>query len=49
MLFPLRVRYADMEVSGEAGVRPYVYVDDFDQALERAVAEGGELVTPPYP
>jgi uncharacterized protein len=41
--------HADMEVAGEAGVRPYVYVDDFDEVLERVVAEGGELVTPPYP
>lgn len=40
--------HGDMEVAGRAGIRPYVHVDDFEEALKRAVAGGGELITPPY-
>jgi predicted enzyme related to lactoylglutathione lyase len=40
---------ADVPVSGEAGVRPYVYVARVDETLEKVVAHGGEVVTPPYP
>jgi predicted enzyme related to lactoylglutathione lyase len=40
---------ADQPVAGEAGLRPYVYVEDLGETLERVVAEGGEIVTPPYP
>ncbi len=40
---------ADLAVAGEAGVRPYVFVERVDDALEKVVAEGGEVVTPPYP
>ena len=40
---------ADQPVAGEGGVRPYVYVERVDDTLDKAVAEGGEVVTPPYP
>src|SRR5882757_3512130 len=40
---------AEMEVSGEAGIRPYVFVESVEGALERIAANGGEVVTPPYP
>jgi predicted enzyme related to lactoylglutathione lyase len=36
-------------VAGEAGIRPYVYVDDVDATLQRATAHGGEVVREPYP
>jgi predicted enzyme related to lactoylglutathione lyase len=39
----------DVPVAGEAGVLPYVFVERVDETLERVVAEGGEIVTPPYP
>jgi predicted enzyme related to lactoylglutathione lyase len=40
---------ADVPVAGEAGVRPYVYVESVDETLAEAVAQGGEVVTAPYP
>jgi predicted enzyme related to lactoylglutathione lyase len=40
---------ADQPVAGEAGLRPYVYVEGLDETLEKVVAEGGEVVTQPYP
>jgi predicted enzyme related to lactoylglutathione lyase len=40
---------ADQPVAGEAGLRPYVFVESLDETLERVVANGGEIVTPPYP
>src|SRR5579875_1158961 len=40
---------ASHEVAGEAGVRPYVYVDSVDSALSVIRAAGGEVVTEPYP
>jgi predicted enzyme related to lactoylglutathione lyase len=40
---------ADLPVAGEAGVLPYVYVDDVEATLERATTEGGEIATAPYP
>ena len=40
---------ADLEVAGESGVRPYVFVEDVDAAIERVVAAGGAVLTPPYP
>jgi len=40
---------ADQEVAGEAGMRPYVYVERVDDTLEKVAAGGGEVVTPPYP
>jgi uncharacterized protein len=41
--------HADMEVVGEAGIRPYVYVESVEETLERITANGGEVVTPAYP
>ena len=40
---------ADMAVAGEAGVRPYIYVDSVDEALEKVAANSGEVVMEPYP
>jgi predicted enzyme related to lactoylglutathione lyase len=40
---------AELPVAGEAGVLPYVFVEQVDETLEQVVAEGGEIVTPPYP
>jgi predicted enzyme related to lactoylglutathione lyase len=40
---------ADHEVAGEGGVRPYVFVERLDATLEQVVAEGGQIVTAPYP
>jgi predicted enzyme related to lactoylglutathione lyase len=40
---------ADQPVAGEAGLRPYVFVESLDETLARIVADGGEVVTPPYP
>ena len=40
---------ADLPVAGEAGVVPYVYVRDIDQALARVMESGGEVATKPYP
>jgi predicted enzyme related to lactoylglutathione lyase len=37
------------EVAGEAGFRPYVYVDGIDETLERVRANGGGVVVEPYP
>jgi predicted enzyme related to lactoylglutathione lyase len=39
---------ADMPVAGEAGVRPYVYVEAVQETLDKVVAHGGEVVTAPY-
>jgi predicted enzyme related to lactoylglutathione lyase len=41
--------HSDMEVSGEAGIRPYVYVESVEDALEKVAVNGGIVVTPPYP
>jgi uncharacterized protein len=40
---------SDQAVAGEAGVRPYVFVARVDEALDRVLAAGGEVVTAPYP
>ena len=40
---------ADLPVAGEAGVVPYVYVQDIDQALGRVPDAGGVVSTRPYP
>jgi uncharacterized protein len=40
---------ADLPVAGEAGVIPYVYVQDIDEALARVTDSGGEVTTMPYP
>ncbi len=39
----------DLAVSGDTGVRPYIYVDDIDAALAQVTAHGGQITTPPYP
>lgn len=39
----------DLPVAGEAGVVPYVYVQDIDETLTRLAAVGGEVTTKPYP
>ena len=39
----------DVRVAGEAGVRPYVYVERVDDTLAQVAANGGEVVTAPYP
>ena len=36
------------DVAGEAGIRPYVYVESVDATLERIAAAGGAVVTEPY-
>jgi uncharacterized protein len=38
----------DAAVSGEAGVRPYVYVESVDDMLERVSAHGGAPVEALY-
>jgi predicted enzyme related to lactoylglutathione lyase len=30
-------------------VRPYVFVENLDETLEKAIANGAEIVTEPYP
>jgi uncharacterized protein len=40
---------ADQRVAGEAGVRPYIFVEGVDETLDKVVAQGGEVVTAPYP
>jgi uncharacterized protein len=40
---------ADLPVAGEAGVLPYVFVERVDETLEKIRANGGEVVTAPYP
>ena len=39
----------DLDVAGDAGVRPYIYVESVDDTLERISAEGGDVATEPYP
>jgi uncharacterized protein len=39
----------DLPVAGEAGVRPYIFVEDVEKTLEQAVAHGGQIVEAPYP
>ena len=39
----------DLPVAGEAGVVPYVYVQDIDEALARVPEAGGKVTTEPYP
>jgi len=40
---------ADQPVAGEAGVRPYIFVERVDETLEKVVARGGGIATAPYP
>jgi predicted enzyme related to lactoylglutathione lyase len=39
----------DLSVAGEAGIRPYVYVEDVGETIAKAVAQGGQIVEAPYP
>ena len=39
----------DLPVAGEAGVRPYIYVESVDETLEKIAAQGGEMVDAAYP
>jgi predicted enzyme related to lactoylglutathione lyase len=39
----------DQAIAGEAGVRPYIFVERVDETLRKVVAHGGGVVTPPYP
>jgi uncharacterized protein len=39
---------SDHAVAGEAGIRPYIYVDRIDATLGKVVAEGGAVATEPY-
>lgn len=39
---------SDQPVAGAAGVRPYVYVDEVDETLDKVVRNGGEVVDAPY-
>jgi uncharacterized protein len=39
----------DLPVTGEAGIRPYIYVTHLDDVLTAAAEQGGQIVIPPYP
>ncbi len=39
----------DLPVAGEAGVVPYIYVQNIDQTLAKVTGAGGEVSEPPYP
>ncbi len=39
---------ADLGVAGAAGPRPFVCVDDVDEAVRAVLAAGGRIVTPRY-
>jgi predicted enzyme related to lactoylglutathione lyase len=39
----------DLEVVGEAGVIPYIYVDRVKDTLEKIKSNGGEALRAPYP
>ncbi len=38
----------DLQVVGEAGVVPYIYVNEVKETLERIKSSGGEVVRAPY-
>ena len=39
----------DLPAAGEAGIRPYIYVTLLDEVLAKAVEQGAEVVSAPYP
>jgi uncharacterized protein len=39
----------DLPAAGEAGIRPYIYVTRLDEVRARAVEQGAEVVSAPYP
>lgn len=38
----------DLPVGGDAGVRPYIYVERIDESLSQVTAHGGKVTVPPY-
>ena len=38
----------DHEVAGEAGIRPYIYVESVDETVARLTQRGGAILTAPY-
>ncbi|HLH65996.1 MAG TPA: VOC family protein [Solirubrobacteraceae bacterium] len=40
---------SDIDVAGEAGVRPYICVADVDHTLAKLASLGGSMVIAPYP
>jgi hypothetical protein len=40
---------SDLPTAGETGIRPYVFVEGIDDSLARIAANGGAVVTAPYP
>jgi predicted enzyme related to lactoylglutathione lyase len=40
---------ADQGVAGEAGIRPYIYVDSVDEAIRQVEAHGGSVLEAAYP
>jgi predicted enzyme related to lactoylglutathione lyase len=40
---------SDLPVAGEAGVVPYIYVQDIDQTLAKLAAIGAQVAQAPYP
>jgi uncharacterized protein len=40
---------ADLPVAGEAGVVPFIYVQDIDAALGKVAVAGGSVSREPYP
>jgi uncharacterized protein len=36
-------------VAGAGGVRPYVFVEDVDATVAKAMSAGGEVAAAPYP
>jgi len=38
----------DLPATGEAGIRPYIYVTRLDDVLRKAAEQGAEVVAPPY-
>jgi predicted enzyme related to lactoylglutathione lyase len=38
----------DQPVAGDAGVRLYIYVEDVQRAVERILANGGEVQRAPF-
>ena len=40
---------SDRPAVGAAGIRPYVFVADVVETLDKVVANGGDVITAPYP
>jgi hypothetical protein len=38
----------DLPATGEAGIRPYIYVTCLDEVLRAAAEHGADIVAPPY-